>query len=101
MGIYSSGRKVLFIRLVDIMKVGIEKSATTISVEQSFVRKVIVYTYNEDWGRYEKYGTLDLLEDDKGLLKLSNGAFVQENHDYKIPFKYWVVDEWDTYYYFD
>jgi len=79
---------------------GLENNATSIS-GCTYIRKVIVYTYNASWKRYDKVGTSDLYKDSYGWLRIGNGLMVHENRDYHIPYKFWAVDSWGIYYYFD
>ena len=100
-GFVSSSHSVLLKRSIETMTEAVEKSATALPVGQTFIRKVIVYTYNSDNGQFERYGTMNMYNDADGNLLIGNEMPVHENRDIRITFRYWAADDWDTYYYFD
>ena len=101
LGFFSSGHKEILRQSLESMTEGVENNAAAMPVGQTFIRKAIVYTYNNDSGQYEKYGTMNMYNDENGNLLIGNDMPVHENRDIQISFRYWAVDEWETYYYFN
>ena len=100
-GFFTSSHQDLLKRSVETLTEGVENSATALPVGSTFIRKAIVYTYNDDSGQFERYGTMNMYNDANGNLLIGDDMPVHENRDIRISFRYWAVDNWDTYYYFD
>lgn len=79
-----------------------ESQGITIAASDvTYLRDVTLFTYNMRWQRFERYGTAKLYQNSSRQLFLNDGWLVHNNYDRRIPYNFWVVDKWGTYYYFD